>query len=173
VESAQYLDAGGTEVTSVSFRDVNGSVGRLGSVFTPTCLSPGEVGYFCDVQILTSYDAVASVSLTISADPDTQIFDPLSKPVPTGYSYDQGTKTLSVTVENVGMVAAKIFGLSSFYILLDSQDTILWWHTLRTGASPDEAVIPAGSSVTLVDPSVHYEGSGTRLRVFLDWADET
>ena len=171
VGANEYLDGSDSVVAESSFWDVTGSVGRSGSVFTPTCLAPGEVGTFAEVQLFVDFAVVARVELALDADPDTDIHEPLSAPTPTGYAYDS-VDGLTVEVRNDGSSTAALSHLSSAYLLLDEAGDPLWFHILRTPAEPADLVLEPGATGVLLDPSVHYEGTGQGIQVFLWWSDQ-
>ena len=97
--------------------------------------------------------------------------DPEARVLPTSYSYD-GLNGLSLAIANQGTRTARLADQASLYLLLDADDTPLWFHFLTTPASPGDLLLPPQGSATLSDPYVAYNGAASRIAVFFDFADQ-
>lgn len=168
VTSVRYRQLNDTVLGESAMREVRGSVGQDAGAFTASCLAPGEIGYFCDQVVGDVYESIATIELELGTSLDLSLADPEAHLVPAAYHYDAASG-LTLVVENRGRRAAHLVDGASIYLLIDGDDSPLWFNALTsTGA----LVVAAAGSTTLSDATVPYNGNADRMLVFFDFADE-
>jgi hypothetical protein len=169
LEEITYRDAGGAALTVPSLTFVRGSVRKVSAnIFTDTCLAPGETGMVADIEA-NLYSAVAKMEFTFKSG-SSVISVPAARVIP--QSYIQPTTTsLAVTVANLGSAPALVgaqFRFHHWFLFDDAMQPLLWGITDTTAPS----IISASGMATISD-NVFYDGSGSRLLVFVDFEDTT
>ena len=174
------------EATDLQFRDsvgvlleddnifVQGSV-RVGAndVYTDTCLSAGQTGYFLGIETAAGGEQLYSVidSLTIG-DIEVQVdFDePDASVEPQRYAVSSGaTQQLAVDITNTGTSSAEVEPQSN-YVLLDEDGSPLTWNFFNSPANSVgwDGTLAANDTQVLNDTLI-YRGSAERLLAYVDY----
>ncbi len=180
ISGLTYRDASDTILDANNFTYVHGSVRDLSSgtltLFTSTCLDPGEVGFFSDI-VANIYSAVAKMEFDVQYSSDAGKA-PGARVIPQSYSYDASLGTfgsLSIAVKNTGSATAQIGGLQELqfntWYLFDQDERPLNWGFAIDNVTP--TVLPANATGSMSDNVFIYSGSGSKLRVFVDFDDAT
>lgn len=150
-----YTGASGVLATEgVGF--VSGTVSARGSIYTDSCLRPGESGYFFEIDEV-DFDAITGVSLAI--DPPARDASPAAAMV--------APQTYTVTGDTLDLVVTHTRGGD---VLLD--DTIRYLVTDATGApvswafasqSAGTSTLGPGGTATYSDTAFALDTSGTRV----------
>ncbi|MBI5510355.1 MAG: hypothetical protein HY903_16490 [Deltaproteobacteria bacterium] len=171
VDTLVYRGLGDSALGTTTLRGVAGSVGRVNTLTTNTCLAPGEIGYFCDVLLGDVYDSIARLDVTLAASPDRALHDLAAHLAPVSYTYD-AMNGLVVSLTNDGSAPATVYDGGSLYLMLDADRAPLWFHGLQTPTSPYSATIAVDGAMTLRDPDVAYHGTAARLLLLFAYEDE-
>jgi hypothetical protein len=165
-----YKDAGGAMVfTSSDMNPVNGTVAAVGTLWTSTCLGPGETGYFLDIQnyqadtMIDLYASTASLDVEIKIVTTGQALD--ARVLPVAYQYQPGKFTLQV--KNVGARAARLKKYSSF-IVFDAEGPVAW--ELLSPVLPDQVLVASDTAVLQNVRSIT-TASGGRVRAMISFDD--
>jgi hypothetical protein len=106
---------------------VTGIVGVVGTLWTSSCLAPGQTGYFLDIQGPEQADPADYYTPTVSLDLKIDKIAPgvraPAQVIPTGYTYRPGS--FVVQVKNDGPSLARIKMYSNF-ILFDDAGPVAW-----------------------------------------------
>jgi len=146
------------------FSYITGSVGYSGSTYTDTCLAPSESGYLVDITNEVTYDAVSSISLTLSGNTGLSISS--ARVFPTSFAYGAGVAAdLAVTVSNAGALAVDLAGGFHQLVLLDDANRGLDFTYLDAVST---AALQPGASDQLATPLV-FHGSASRMVVMVDF----
>lgn len=164
-----YRDAGGAALTAPDFTFVDGSVEKVSStIFTDTCLVPGETGMVHDITT-NLYSAVAKMEFTFeSGSPPIGV--PTASVIPQSYTTPSTSSAPVITVKNVGSGPANIGGGTSTWFLLDDANQPLSWGFAFTDPSIPSVLVPVSGTATIPGYGF-YDGSGSKLLVFVDFED--
>jgi hypothetical protein len=168
----RWLDVNGQLLNTTNTEFLHGSVGVLsGTLYTETCLAPGESGYFLGIELATGsaplYSAVVSIDLGLSSTNTGSA--PSAKLLPTRYDVGtcSGNRTLRVQAAISGGTVA-IGGRSTslapaFY--LDANGVPAGWTFLSQNQPANAAPGSTANFYTnlIFDPAV------TRLQFFLSF----
>ena len=168
-----YRDASGAAIGVPGLAFVSGSVGKVSSaIFTDTCLAPGETGMVADIEA-DLYTAVTKMEFTFEI-PSFTISVPIASVIPQSYSY---TDVLAINVKNVGLgpaqIASNVVGLSKLFLLDDLGQPLMWnfYSTPSVTNIPVPSVIVPVSGTATMTGSSSYDGSASKLLVFVDFED--
>jgi archaellum component FlaG (FlaF/FlaG flagellin family) len=143
---------------------VTGSVGYGGdpTVYTDTCLQPGESGFlldFDDLQ-LDLFTNARSATLTITADKIAAYRLSSSVVQATAFVNSVSTGIETITVKNIGTVTANLSAVGSTVILLDANYYPLYWDFLYPQAG-SEVLEPGELGYLTDDATLRNFGAGS------------
>lgn len=167
-----FKDSVGNTIADDPFDYINGSVRKLTTVDTDTCLEPGKQGTFFGIEIVANAynDIVEIVFDNISVDSSAN--EAVGAKVSNVGSYT-ATATgvssfydVSLPVKNVGTASATM-GILSAFLLLDSSDVpLIWGYMSRVGGWDGRLAVGAENTV---DDSVLYEGRSNKILFFPEY----
>ena len=163
--SFQVLGASGSALTAVSHPLLTGSVGYGGAtstVYTDTCMQPGEIAFLLDYddQQLNLYLNASSSTLTLTADSAAPYRLSGAVVQATAWSFSGGNEIISV--KNIGTATANLSATDSTVILLDANYVPLYWDYLSTVAGSE--TLDSGAMGYLTDSgTIRTFGAGSAL----------
>jgi hypothetical protein len=157
--------SGGTPIATY----VSGSVGRSSknSVYTNTCIAPGETAYLLDSADGT-FATLASVQAVMSGSTD-EFLPPQSSVVPLSYSAGERGEPYTVTIANQGPVSAVVYNATAVYF--DDADLPVVWDDLWA-VTNDAGVsykLAPGATGLMASYSTTWTGNSTRQLVMVDF----
>lgn len=171
LDSGEYRSNNGTVLDTVPVSYVSGSIRDVGnSVYTNTCLAPGQRGFFVGVTLNVSYDQIGSIVFSSLLQSVAASTVPTLTISPAGYSVTPNSavsQKVSLTVHNDSSVAG-VLALSSRAILLDSDNNPLIWLYLTRPTTWNGSLNPGENGI--LESTVEYEGASRKTFVNLDYA---
>ena len=157
-------DAGGNQLDTDALAFVNGSVRKFNasSIYTDTCLGPGESGHMLGIalDIYSQANALVFSNMSVTSagfGPSDVSMEPLSYTVNT---------QVNLEYRNHGNTPGEIEPLSPYFPLHTDNTPLIWgFFSPPSGA---DTVIGAGQSATLVD-NLYYTGSSSKITVYLNY----
>ncbi len=152
---------------------VQGSVAMLdSSLWTDTCLQPGETGWVLDIEGspggLALYAPLAAIEFQYDI-PDFLNDLPGPRVVPDGYTVsDDGFETVCFTNVGQGQAAMTAQTFSKF-VALDDTGAPLEWEFLTDHIRPVGLLQPGDSGSASTQFPSFYEGNAHRMRAFIDF----
>jgi hypothetical protein len=149
--------------TSMDYTYVAGRVMVVGfaSLFTNTCLAPGDTGYFLSIDTVTT--KLASITADSISCSSSSISPPAAAISATSYTYQNNA--LDISVYNSGTVGAKL--LDGCSLLLGSSGVPVLW----TLVSPVDSMISAGGRGVYEESYLSFSGSFQGVKLFSDFED--
>lgn len=171
LDNMTYRDSTGAVLLADQSGYVSGSVRKLSApVSTDSCLAPGETGVATGIET-NLYAKVAKIEFELTSSTYNSVSVPAAKVIPKSYTFSPTTSGLSIALENVGTVGAVISGGISKWVLLDDSAHPLSWSFAFTPPSSGTVVLPASGTSAITDSFVSYDGTGSKLLVFVDFED--
>lgn len=165
VKATTYTINAGAITEDHSGSYISGSVGvsSSSSVYTASCLQPGETAYLLDLSDndIFSTAAGATIALTFSTSSFEQ---PAAKAIPQSYTFAAGVNT--ITVKNVGTAAADLSGGFHETVLLDADGKPMFWTFLDAATG---TILQPGATGTIVDNGMNWAGSAPMQAVYVDF----
>jgi len=170
LDSGEYRSNNGTVLDTVPVSYVAGSTRDLGNnVYTNTCLTPGQGGFFVGVTLNVNYDQIGSIVFASLLQSVASSTAPALTISPAGYSVTPNSavsQKVSLSVHNDSSVAG-VLAPSSLSILLDGDNTPLIWFYITRPTTWNGSLNPGGDGV--LESTVEYEGASHNMWVNLDY----
>jgi len=176
LKNITYRDLNDTPISTGGISYIDGSVAAVSAtIFTDTCLAPGETGLAAGV-IANIYGASAKMEFTLESQA-INATAPAARVIPQSYSLTDPTATtyaatLLVSVKNVGIGSALVGAATRFHswYLLDATDQPLMYGLTDKVA---QSVTPVNTTTT-ISADVFYDGvGGDKVLVFVNYEDTT
>lgn len=172
LKNITYRDSAGAALQSNGLTYVHGSVRKLtaSSIFTDTCLGPGETGLVADISTTVNFGAVAAMEFELATS-NNDSSTPLGRATPTGYTVTErtGWQSLTVAVQNTGDGPLTLAGATGhmLFVLDDLSQPLMWGFALE--AITPSGPLAAGASGSITDSTFFYDGLGSKLLVLVDF----
>jgi hypothetical protein len=148
---------------------VTGVVGVVGTLWTSSCLLPGQTGYFLDIQGPEDGNPAdyytPTVSLDLKIDKIATGARAPARVIPTGYTYRPGSFVVQVKNEGPGLARLKMY---SNFILLDEVGPVAWELLVPLMLNH---VVPVGDVAGLNNVRAITTASGSRVYAAISFED--
>jgi hypothetical protein len=161
IPAMQLRDAAGATIATDSVSYVQGSVGAS-SVYTDTCLAPGESGYFVGI-LEAPYTKVASLVFSIDGG-DEGFGDPAMRVVPEDIT--GSVDFVDASAHNLGPVAAEL--TFNLWIGYDAAHQPLHFGYLDPCDAQASMTVAPGQVLPLCS-SDYFDGSGQAIQTWLGY----
>ncbi len=143
---------------------LSGSAGESSGTLTTTCLAPGEKGYLLELQAMAKgddslFETLAEVELTLSSS-DSKFERPNYRVLPVKWS--GSASSLSVTFQNMGIMAAPVELGEGQFIMTDADGLPLTWGFLDVDRRL--TILHPGGEVVLKS-EIYYDGKVSNMLV--------
>ena len=160
LNTISFYDSSNTLLTVNSFSYLDGSMKKISSGYTDTCLSPNGSGYVYGIEIISNIYTNVSKIVVGNIDTDSSGFSDSDLSVlPQSYQISGTYNDPLIKVTNQTSIKTTI-GVSMIY-LLDSNNNPIFWDFVSGGD------IEPNSSLDL-DNFIMFNGSVSKIHVFLD-----
>jgi hypothetical protein len=160
------FDASENELGSAIYQELAGSVQRIETIWTSSCLRPGETGYLLS-SVSAAGVSTRAASLRITFNPTAYGSENVVRVTPMSYEASTPglTAQFTVKVQNTGTLFATLDTGSRYLVLDDIGPVALGF---LSAPSPARTLAP-GENAPLTTPDLGglSKGHGTRVRVFI------
>ena len=156
------LSDGEINLSVEDFDYAQGSVADVGSLYTDTCLTAGEAGFFSEI-IEVDFDLVSQAAFQLRL-PDSVGTTPAGHVVPSGY-VAEGTDAPVVAEHDLGG-PLDVSSLARWLLRDDAGDPIIWGFA----SADSDATLQLGGSMTFDISASGVDQAGSEICLYTDFS---